>query len=126
MLLNFGISSKTAEMNAKARFDAQALLSGLIKYETILVVHSGGAGQPLLVLHKCVTGGAQAIKLAHTYINAVGHRPHLAPPSRRLWLYIFICLVLFQVTPLSEYLQTSLDSIQIQRLTVTTLKTLGE
>ncbi|KAI6657354.1 hypothetical protein LOD99_102 [Oopsacas minuta] len=26
-------------MNVKARFDAQALLSGLIKYETILVAH---------------------------------------------------------------------------------------
>ena len=45
---------------------------------------SGGASQPLLVGHKCVTGGAQAIKLGHTYINEVGHRPHLAPPSRRL------------------------------------------
>ena len=37
---------------------------------------SGGASQPLLVGHKCVTGGAQAIKLGHTYINEVGHRPH--------------------------------------------------
>ena len=40
---------------------------------------SGGASQPLLVRHKCVTGGAQAIKLEHTYINEVGHGPHLAP-----------------------------------------------
>ena len=44
---------------------------------------SGGASQPLLVGHKCVTGEAQAIKLGHTYINEVGHteiqvghRPH--------------------------------------------------
>ena len=58
---------------------------------------SGGASQPLLVGHKCVTGGAQAIKLGHTYINEVGHtqiqvghRPHLAPPSRRLWLYVYV------------------------------------
>ena len=47
---------------------------------------SGGASLPLLVGHKCVTGGALAIKLGHTYINEVGHMPHLAPPSRRLWL----------------------------------------
>ena len=52
---------------------------------TALVRGSGGASQPLLVGHKCVTGGAQAIKLGHIYINEVGHRPHLAPPSRRLW-----------------------------------------
>ena len=40
-----------------------------------LVTTSGGSSQQLLVGHKCVTGGAQAIKLGHTYINEVGHRP---------------------------------------------------
>ena len=54
----------------------------------ILVDTSGGASKPILVGHKCVTGGAQAIKLGHTYIDEVGHRPHLAPPSRRLWLIL--------------------------------------
>ena len=49
-----------------------------------ILLFSGGASLPLLVGHKCVTGGAQAIKLGHTYINEVGHRPHLAPPSRHL------------------------------------------
>ena len=39
----------------------------------IMVTFSGGASQLLLVGHKCVTGGAQAIKLGHTYINEVGH-----------------------------------------------------
>ena len=53
---------------------------------------SGTASQLLLVGHNCVTGGTQAIKLGHTYINEVGHtqfqvghRPNLAPPWRRLW-----------------------------------------